>query len=243
MNRANRDIYDAVVSNGAGVGLPERVVELRHMREIVAQEKTAPTLDVGCAHAMACHRKILYESAVVPVVGIDLARPGWLVRRTYDNVVKGNVCNMPFPDDHFGVVLCISTLEHIGFDNSGYGIGKPEGTQEDALREMMRVLRPNGRLLVTVPVGASREYPGFRQFDFRGIQNLVGELLGLDANVEVEMFRHVPGWGWRSVYPKEITGLDYYEGSNGGAAAVAILVARKMSPHKRKRWSWTESSQ
>lgn len=46
----------------------------------------------------------------------------------------------PYPDNHFDLVTCIETLEHV-----------PEGMLTSLLTEMTRVLKPNGLLLITVP--------------------------------------------------------------------------------------------
>ena len=74
---------------------------------------------------------------------------------------------LPFPDRSFDQVLLVSTLEHIGADNEVYGVeGEPDDTgRAAALRELRRVLRPVGSLLVTVPLGEPGDYGWFRQED------------------------------------------------------------------------------
>ena len=69
-----------------------------------------------------------------------------------------DVRELPFPDGHVDQVLLVSTLEHVGADNERYGVGADRdrfgiGT---ALRELRRVLRPDGSLLVTVPARRAR---------------------------------------------------------------------------------------
>jgi SAM-dependent methyltransferase len=56
---------------------------------------------------------------------------------------------LPFPDDHFDLILSHEVLEHVQDDAA-------------ALREMLRVLRPAGRMLIFVP---NRGYP----FETHGI--------------------------------------------------------------------------
>jgi ubiquinone/menaquinone biosynthesis C-methylase UbiE len=51
---------------------------------------------------------------------------------------------MPFPDASFDVVVCAEVLEHI-----------PAPDREPALGEMLRVLRPGGRMIVTFPADAT----------------------------------------------------------------------------------------
>ena len=53
-------------------------------------------------------------------------------------VVNGDALDLPFPDDSFDRVIVSEVLEHIWDD-------------ERALVEIVRVLRPGGRLAATVP--------------------------------------------------------------------------------------------
>ena len=47
---------------------------------------------------------------------------------------------LPLEDESFDAVLCVEVFEHLG-----------EGEREPALREMVRVLRLGGRLILTFP--------------------------------------------------------------------------------------------
>ncbi|MCF6147392.1 MAG: methyltransferase domain-containing protein [Candidatus Kuenenia sp.] len=51
------------------------------------------------------------------------------------------ITNIPAPDNSFDVILCTEVLEHV-----------PD--PKDALREMSRILRPGGRMLITAPLGS-----------------------------------------------------------------------------------------
>jgi SAM-dependent methyltransferase len=56
---------------------------------------------------------------------------------------RGDVCWLPYPDEHFDKALLVELLEHLEDDLSG-------------LLEVWRVLKPNGLLAVSVP---HRKYP------------------------------------------------------------------------------------
>ena len=53
-------------------------------------------------------------------------------------VCNGDALNLPFPDDAFDVVVCSEVLEHLWADDR-------------AIAELFRVLKPGGRMAVTVP--------------------------------------------------------------------------------------------
>lgn len=56
----------------------------------------------------------------------------------YGGVVGGDALDVPFPDDTFDRIICAEVLEHIWDDDR-------------AIAELVRVLRPGGRLAATVP--------------------------------------------------------------------------------------------
>ncbi|HEX8646151.1 MAG TPA: class I SAM-dependent methyltransferase [Thermoleophilaceae bacterium] len=81
----------------------------------------------------------------LPVTGLDLAfertavlATGWL------RPVEGSALAMPFEDGSFDFVLSLEMLEHLD-----------PADREPALREMIRVLRPGGRLVATFPADAA----------------------------------------------------------------------------------------
>jgi hypothetical protein len=67
--------------------------------------------------------------------------------------VTADVRDLPFGDGSFDLALCVSTLEHVGRDNSTYAVDAPRDAAGDeaALRELRRVA---ARVLVSVPTGA-----------------------------------------------------------------------------------------
>ena len=58
--------------------------------------------------------------------------------------VKADICNLPFNDNKFDVILCNHVLEHI-----------PDDTK--AMQELFRVLKPNGMAILQIPQDLSRE--------------------------------------------------------------------------------------
>lgn len=76
-----------------------------------------------------------------PVVGVDTAFERTEALATpYLTRVEASAQALPFEDESFDVVLSVEMLEHI-----------PAAARSDVLREMFRVLRPGGRMIVTFP--------------------------------------------------------------------------------------------
>tara|TARA_B100002052_G_scaffold299126_1_gene335499 strand:+ start:2189 stop:2986 length:798 start_codon:yes stop_codon:yes gene_type:complete len=79
---------------------------------------------------------------------------------------------LDFKKNYFDVVTCISTLEHIGFDNSNYNYStskiidkKVSNKHIKVFKNLFKVLKPNGKLLITVPYGMRGNYINLQQFD------------------------------------------------------------------------------
>lgn len=58
--------------------------------------------------------------------------------------VKADICNLPFENDAYDVILCNHVLEHI-----------PDDTK--AMKELYRVLKPGGKAILQIPQDLSRE--------------------------------------------------------------------------------------
>jgi SAM-dependent methyltransferase len=115
----------------------------------------ARVLDVGYAFAEPAWLAALLGLGVQELVGVDLAErevPGM-------STVKADVRHLPFGARSFDVVFCISTLEHVGGDNTRYDLAAEQEPDAplDALRELGRVATRGGKIFLTVPVGSTAE--------------------------------------------------------------------------------------
>src|SRR5512146_1604822 len=102
-------------------------------------------LDVGYAFAEPVYLEGLGELG--DVTGVDL------VAREVPGVtsVQADLRKLPFADATFDAAIVISTLEHVGRDNTQYGL---DAEQDDSLGAALRELRRVAtRILVTVPTG------------------------------------------------------------------------------------------
>ena len=204
-------------------GTDERVVEIPWV--LSRLRPAGRVLEVGYAFAEPPYLAALLRSGV-ELVGVDLA--------TRDvggmEVAQADVRALPFPERSFDQILLVSTLEHIGADNTVYGLDAEADTDARlaALRELRRVLRGDGALLVTVPLGEPGDYGWFRQEDERGWTRLYASA-GFFVE-ERESYELTPE-GWRASPDFDATGVRYGE---RGPAASAVLCA-DLTPGRLRR--------
>jgi SAM-dependent methyltransferase len=100
--------------------------------------QTAPILEVGAS--TGTNLRLLRELGFRNVTGLDLSEEA--IRHSEAKglgpVHRGDICDLPFPERSFELVLATDVIEHVADDDL-------------ALREVARVLTPGGRLLLTVP--------------------------------------------------------------------------------------------
>lgn len=203
----------------------ERVIEIPW---VLSRLDAGAVLEVGYAFAEAAYVAALLRAAPERLVGVDLAT------RDVDGLetVEADVRALPFDDRCFDQVLLVSTLEHVGADNEVYGLEAEAETDPlarvAALRELRRVLRGDGRLLVTVPLGEPGDHGWFRQDDVRGWTRLFGSA-GLF--VEEQEAYELGDDGWRAAPSFRAAGVRYGE---RGPAASAVLCAELSRSRARR---------
>lgn len=137
----------------------------------------AKALDVGCT----AKTNYLTPTLVLlgwEVYGIDLRE--FRFQHPNFHLVIGDIRATEFPDAFFDCVYAVSTIEHIGLSGR-YGVDAhdPRGDAR-TVAEIARILRPEGKLLVTVPYGQREvQRPATRVYDKEA-------LAALFANWKVE---------------------------------------------------------
>jgi SAM-dependent methyltransferase len=91
-------------------------------------------LDVGGARGEYC--QLMHEWRDCDAVNLEPKRRDWL----WSKSVYGLADHLPFPDNYFEVVICRGVLEHV-----------PTPVQQDAVNEMLRVLKPDGLAYILIP--------------------------------------------------------------------------------------------
>jgi SAM-dependent methyltransferase len=98
----------------------------------------APILDVGTG--TGANLRMLREQRFTNISGVDFSPEAirFCAAKGLGVVRQGDICDLPFPANHFAAVLATDVIEHVRDDSR-------------ALSEIERVLRPGGTALITVP--------------------------------------------------------------------------------------------
>ncbi len=119
--------------------------ELRKMTVNLAQIKQGDSvLEIGCATGSLSHAAKKQAGKEGSVAAIDII-PGMIevsrkkaAEANLDvSFQVGNIQDIPFPDEHFDEVMCSFMIFHMS-----------EKVRNNGIKEIFRVLKPNGSLLV-----------------------------------------------------------------------------------------------
>ncbi len=114
----------------------------RLILEEVEQAHPEKILDAGCGRGFYVHA-VSHFPFVKEVQGIDVNEEYLTIAKKYltdpkITVQKASIYELPFPDKYFDVVISSEVMEHLSDDSA-------------ALKEIKRVLKPTGTLLISVP--------------------------------------------------------------------------------------------
>lgn len=198
-----------------GAGSSERVIEIPWALSRYTGEERV--LEVGYAFAEPRYLEALRRLDIPELHGFDQTEMElpWMVRH------HGDIRDAPLPDATYDLVLCISTIEHIGMDNSRYDGGSEQDLDGDrrALAELARIVRPGGRIVLTVPYGRDEDCGWYRHYGEERWQQL---LASVDCTITAERyFLYEEARGWRPADPSELRQVGYQDHGAPNAAGVA----------------------
>jgi SAM-dependent methyltransferase len=156
--------------------LTERAVEVPVVQRIVDRHRPERVLEIG--NVLSHYRPQSHRV-------IDKYEPGPGVQNLDVMELSGF--------GRFDLIVAVSTLEHVGHDEHPRDSGKAP----DALRLLRTLLAPEGRLVITVPVGYN---PAFEQFLRSG---------SIELARLVALRRLAAGPHWREIPPDQAWSVPY----------------------------------
>ena len=243
----NRKLEDSFLKVPEFTEIGERIVEypfvLAKMIELASKSQSLYHLDVGC---------VLNNSIIKDYVS-KLSEMIWFLNPSvepfqYNNNMGYIVSDIrkhriPPSSITFDLVTCLSTLEHVGMDNIRYGGGKaefegycedPEKFAMEATKRLLPLVKPKGRLLISVPFGPF-EYvyiygkpnePIYYTFNKEKLLALKECLVGFKS--EIIIYKVIPGKGWYKASIDEDNEILKHAVNCAGAGAVAFIDAQRI---------------
>jgi hypothetical protein len=161
---------------GYGIAMDERVVEYPWL--FGRLKSVGKMLDAGSTFN---HDFLLTRS---PLKGADLTvmtlapekRCYWYLGCSY---VFGDLRKTYFADGAFDTIASISTIEHIGLDNTMLYTSASEYAESNeygfvaAVKEFRRIIRPGGTCFISVPFGRRDSFGWYQVFDLAKVDAVV----------------------------------------------------------------------
>jgi SAM-dependent methyltransferase len=205
-------------SIAAAADCDERIIEIPWVLSRYRGE--ANVLDVGSAYASPSYVGALVRLGAERLVAVD---PAEMSVASVESVTA-DARALPFPAESFDLVLCVSTLEHVGRDNRVYGLADERSTSGigEALAELARVLTAAGRILLTVPCGDAEDHGWFVQLRPDDWRRIFADA-GYNVGGEEIYGRAADGWSLSHVLPR---GTAYGAHGLGASAVLCAELAR-----------------
>jgi len=222
---------------GFGYGYDERVVEYPWVMTRLANQALR-LLDAGSVfnyQEIIDHPKIANKKFTIFTLAPE-RNAFWQRGISYE---YGDLRELPFRDNWFDEIISLSTLGHVGMDNRIYTKTETKTTigleAEKAVSELIRVLRPGGRFLISVVFGRHQliEWNGSpfaEQFDRNLLDGLL-ESFSSCASVSTDFYMYTKD-GWNVCLDSDCSDVEYFnihtkqtiEPDNAAAARAVALI-------------------
>ncbi len=181
---------------GYGIGIDERIVEYPWLFSRLGVVKTL--LDAGGTlnHQWVLRRREFGEASLHI---FTLAPESYFAKSEKVSYVYGDLRSTIFGEGKFDAITCISTLEHIGMDNTLFYTAESRFAEEQAsdylqaIDEFRRMVRVGGKVFISVPFGVTQNHGWFQQFNSSMIQAILHRFQA--TAVSLRYYRYsVTGW-------------------------------------------------
>jgi SAM-dependent methyltransferase len=209
-----------------GYGLDERAVEYPWVLSRIPSDDSVNFLDAGSAlnYKDILEHKNLKNKKITIVNLNPEENCFWHKEISY---LFSDIRNLPFKDNCFDLITCVSSLEHVGMDNAIYSDNQKYREKEvfdfeKAVLELKRVLRPGGKVLITVPFGKYENFGWFQQFDAK-LVNRISDVFEPQKK-KVDYYKYTKS-GWDVSSEESCKNVQYSKVINEDSAAAAGSVA------------------
>lgn len=163
----------------------ERILEnplvLQHL-----PSKKSKILDVGSRYS-----QLPLEFAALGHETVALDIEEYVFHHKNLTFVQEDIRKTSFADNTFDVVTVVSTLEHVGLGDESYGDTKNVQGDIAAMKEISRILKPRGYVLLTIPFGKPAQLPFMRIYDKKRVAKISKYF-----KIDTELYMHKDGNSW-----------------------------------------------
>jgi len=197
----------------------ERIIEIPFAIKALSQiQGESRVLDLGCMESVL---PLFTAGLGHKIVGFDFRSYPYRVPNF--KFVQGSILELPFKDDAFDAVTCISTIEHIGI---GF-YNDPKGTLSSDIKgmvEIKRVIKRDGLLVLTLPYGVEFVNNQQRIYNKAALNKLLDGFLVKEMN----FFKNFQNPGknnyWGRINQEEAGLLQYNSGTECVCCIKAIRI-------------------
>lgn len=213
----SEQIHDAdfdpeMLAHGYGFRIDERIVEYPWFFSRLPRS-SGKLLDAGSvlnAEYLLGHEKLASKKLFIATLAPE-SKSFW---RNGISYVFEDLRDSAFKDAYFDWIVSLSTIEHIGLDNTMLytnDLSKKENIGASclqAVKEFKRMLKPGGVLYVTFPFGKHMNHGWFQVFDAGMLDEVIATFR--PSECRESHYKYLPD-GWRNSSREESKDATYFD--------------------------------